>query len=404
MYEAGGNHGFLVRDAAENADAEQQFNSREKGENPPQLVITFAAPAAGDTVAPAITLNGPASGTQQTSATFTFSPNEPATFRCRLDSAGFDACSSGISYSGLQPGQHVFEVEATDAAGNVGSRSHTWTIAAPPPPPPDTTPPAITLNGPASGTQQTSATFTFSANEPATFRCRLDAAGFDACTSGIAYSGLQPGQHVFVVEAVDAAGNVGSRSHTWTIAEPPPPPPPVLDTGFLGPLANGAETGGDGNGFQTTPSNAHADDGAFAVDTDSGSGTSTSCTSSSKDRHRFSDYGISLPASASIKGIEVRLDARADSTSGSPKLCVLLSWNGGASWTSTKTTSTLSTSERTYVLGGATNTWGRTWSATNLGNAAFRVRVVSIASSSSRDFSLDWVAVKVSYTSPPPLP
>ena len=52
----------------------------------------------------------------------------------------------------------------------------------------------------------------------------------------------------------------------------------------------------------------------------------------------------------------------------------------------------------THVLGGATNTWGRTWSAANLDNANFRLRVINISSSSSRDFSLDWVAVKVSYS------
>jgi hypothetical protein len=67
-------------------------------------------------------------------------------------------------------------------------------------------------------------------------------------------------------------------------------------------------------------------------------------------------------------------------------MCVQLSWNGGTSWTSSKTTSTLSTSEVTYVLGSATNPWGRMWSATNLGNAGFRVRVVNVASSTSRDF------------------
>jgi hypothetical protein len=91
----------------------------------------------------------------------------------------------------------------------------------PPPPPPDTTPPIVSLSGPASGTQSQSATFTFSANEPATFQCRLDAAGLDACASGIFYSGLQPGEHVFRVEATDEAGNVGSATHTWTIVAPP---------------------------------------------------------------------------------------------------------------------------------------------------------------------------------------
>ena len=352
-------------------------------------------PPPPDTTPPAITLTGPANGTQSTTATFTFSANEAATFRCRLDSAGFDVCASGTSYSGLQPGEHAFNVEATDAAGNVATKSHTWTIAAPPPP--DTTPPAITLTGPASGTQSTNATFTFSANEPASFRCRLDSGSFGACASGKSYSGLQPGDHVFTVEATDGAGNVGSATHTWTIAAPPPPPP-VLDTGFLGPLASNAETGGDGNGFQTDPTGAHLDGAPLAVDPDSGTGTSTSCTSSSKDKHRFRDYGIALAPGASIKGIEVRLDARADSSSGSPRMCVQLSWNGGSSWTSAKSTSTLTTTETTYVLGGATNIWGRTWSAADLGNAGFRLRVITTSSSRSRDFLLDWVAVKIHYT------
>ena len=35
------NHGFLIRDAVEGQDAEQQFHSREKGQNPPQLLVQF---------------------------------------------------------------------------------------------------------------------------------------------------------------------------------------------------------------------------------------------------------------------------------------------------------------------------------------------------------------------------
>jgi hypothetical protein len=43
MYAPGSNHGFLIRDAAENGGGlDQAFNSREKGaDNPPQLVISF---------------------------------------------------------------------------------------------------------------------------------------------------------------------------------------------------------------------------------------------------------------------------------------------------------------------------------------------------------------------------
>jgi hypothetical protein len=37
-----GNYGFLLRDAVEGQDNQQQFHAREKGENIPQLIITFA--------------------------------------------------------------------------------------------------------------------------------------------------------------------------------------------------------------------------------------------------------------------------------------------------------------------------------------------------------------------------
>ena len=40
MY-SGTNNGFLIRDSSENDDAEQQYNSREKGSDRPELVITF---------------------------------------------------------------------------------------------------------------------------------------------------------------------------------------------------------------------------------------------------------------------------------------------------------------------------------------------------------------------------
>ncbi len=168
-------------------------------------------------------------------------------------------------------------------------------------------------------------------------------------------------------------------------------------TGFRSPGANAADSGGDGNGFETNAANAHGDDTSSAVDTNSGTGSSTSCTSTARDKHRFFNYGITVPAGAAVKGIEVRLDARVDSTSGSPRMCVALSWDGGVSWTAAQATSTLTTSMTARTLGGATNTWGRSWTAAELSNANFRVRVSTVADSTSRDFSLDWVAVRVSH-------
>jgi hypothetical protein len=164
--------------------------------------------------------------------------------------------------------------------------------------------------------------------------------------------------------------------------------------GFLSPTAHAPDSGGDGNGFQSNPVNAFADDAAVATDTNSGNGTSTSCTNSRKDRHQFYAFRFAMPDGSAIAGLEVRLDARADSTAGSPRMCVQLSWDGGRTWTAPKATGTLGTNLATFTLGGATDTWGRAWSAADLTNANFRLRVINVAGSTSRDFILDWVAVQ----------
>jgi hypothetical protein len=174
---------------------------------------------------------------------------------------------------------------------------------------------------------------------------------------------------------------------------------PACEYGSAQPIGDAPVTSGSGdnNGYQTSPANAFANDGLFAVDT-SGTNNNTSCTSNRKDRHIFYNYGLSIPGGATITGIEVRLDGRADSTAGAPKFCVQVSWNSGTSWTTAKSTSTLTTNEATYLLGGAADTWGRTWASGNFSDANLRVRITDVASSTSRDFSLDWIAVQVSYT------
>ncbi len=183
---------------------------------------------------------------------------------------------------------------------------------------------------------------------------------------------------------------------------PPTPtntPASITSTGFLSPSANvpDSSAAGDNNGYQTSPANAYVDDAVVATDLDSGSGPTTSCTHKQKDRHQFYNYNINIPASAVIKGIEVRLDALADSTAGSPHICVEISSNGGSTWTAVKSTTTLATTEATYVLGNPSDLWGRTWTSANFSNANFRIRITDVAGDSSRDFYLDYIAVNVTY-------
>ncbi len=92
----------------------------------------------------------------------------------------------------------------------------------------------------------------------------------------------------------------------------------------------------------------------------------------------------------------MRLDWWLDETDGTNSMRVELSWDSGSSWTAAKTDSVETTSEHTAVLGGSTDTWGRSWNVSETGDTNFRVRVTSITTEEF-DVFLDWIAVKVYY-------
>ncbi|MBK9053053.1 MAG: DNRLRE domain-containing protein [Chloroflexi bacterium] len=211
---------------------------------PPSYTWVIQAPP--DTTPPETTINsGPDATTLDTSAQFTFSANEPdTTFACALDSASFVACVSPASYTNLSQGAHTFEVRAIDLAGNVDATpaSFSWTVEEPPPA--DTTPPETMINaGPEAATSETTAGFTFSANEAATFACSLNGVPLTTCDSPISYSGLAVGSHTFAVQAIDTAGNVDPTpaSYNWVINEPPDTTPPHT-TINSGPPASTSDT------------------------------------------------------------------------------------------------------------------------------------------------------------------
>jgi hypothetical protein len=161
---------------------------------------------------------------------------------------------------------------------------------------------------------------------------------------------------------------------------------------------------GDNNGYQSFPSRACANDSSFAVDTNSGTGGTQSCgigstPATTKDRHRFYGFALGLPGTVtSIDGIRVRADLRLDSAKGSHNLCAQLSWNSGISWTTIKTLAVTGAAETTYTFGSTADTWGRSWTAGQLGGSNFRVRIIDASTVPTRDFRLDYVAVSVSYT------
>jgi hypothetical protein len=175
----------------------------------------------------------------------------------------------------------------------------------------------------------------------------------------------------------------------------------ATSTGFHGctGTSNAADTGGDGNGYETTPANACADGGGISTDAASGTNNVVSCSNAGKDRHRWWDFSLGVPAGASaINGITVRADIGLNNNGGTSLVCAQLSWDGGTSWTALQSITPSGAAETTYLFGGPTDAWGRTWTSGELSNANFCVRIVDASSQTTKDFRLDYLAVEVHYT------
>lgn len=161
-----------------------------------------------DTLPPEVSVvSGPSGPNRDTTPTFTFSSDEAgSTFRCRIDSGAFGACSgpgSSHTTAALAEGAHVFRVRATDAAGNTDTERRSFAV--------DVTPPDTVINsGPSGTTTDRTPTFSFSAvpASGATFQCKVDSGSFVSCSSPRTTSTLSVGTHTFRVRARDAAGNL----------------------------------------------------------------------------------------------------------------------------------------------------------------------------------------------------
>jgi hypothetical protein len=219
------------------SEAEHTFQVRAKNSQGTGTPATYKWKV--DLTPPTASINAkPADPSPGGSASFTYGSNEVnSTFECSLAKEGegdsFSSCpSSGKTYTSLANGAYTFKVRATDKAGNQGSAaSYAWTVdnsLA------DTTPPETAIvSRPPDPSGSSSASFAYTANEPSSFECKLDAAGFAPCAAtGVTYSGLLDGAHSFQVRAIDTSDNVDPTpaGYSFSVALTPPvitPPPPT---------------------------------------------------------------------------------------------------------------------------------------------------------------------------------
>ena len=156
-----------------------------------------------------------------TNVTIRWESNEIVTFECTLVNGNIESvvnCSEGywMGYD-LSAGSYVFQIQARDLAGNIGTHRHSFEV--------DLTPPMTTiLARPASISNQHTSTLTFSCNEICTFYCQLmrnssmEELSSSSCNRGSFITpALQPNtNYTFLVTATDQVGNVGETiAYSW---------------------------------------------------------------------------------------------------------------------------------------------------------------------------------------------
>ncbi|MCK4284663.1 MAG: DUF2341 domain-containing protein [Candidatus Lokiarchaeota archaeon] len=118
------------------------------------------------------------------------------------------------------------------------------------------------------------------------------------------------------------------------------------------------------------------------------------------DYQDWGTFGFSIPANATIDGIEASIEGSTSSFGQSVTARVRISYNGGTGfYTSYKDTSFSSTSDSYRTVGSSTDTWGRTWSPSEFNNSNFLI-LIQKSGSSIATLRVDHIRVKVHYSLP----
>ncbi|HHS49814.1 MAG TPA: hypothetical protein ENN07_01725 [candidate division Zixibacteria bacterium] len=114
---------------------------------------------------------------------------------------------------------------------------------------------------------------------------------------------------------------------------------------------------------------------------------------------RYFNYGLSIPSGSSVAGIAVRADAWRYNNNSDRRISIELSWNGGSNWTTIRQSEILPDADPNGAVsfGGSTDTWGRTWTATELNNSNFILRGSVQTPAYNYVIWVDWLAVDVYY-------
>jgi subtilisin-like proprotein convertase family protein len=161
--------------------------------------------------------SAPAPGSYRPASYYTgdsFPAPGPGTSYCNPGPSGGWSCDLASTYDGSSP-LGTWRLFVHDFIGSAGSLAGGWSLELTTDGVADDRAPQTSIDsGPDGPTNRVNPSFSFSADEHATFECALDGGAFAPCSSPTRYSELAPGDHGFSVRATDDAGNVDETPAT----------------------------------------------------------------------------------------------------------------------------------------------------------------------------------------------
>src|SRR5262245_7919043 len=210
-------------------------------------------------------------------------------------------------------------------------------------------------------------------------------------SAAVTSRGEQPwGEHMAF--STDALGIASVRHWLLTIA--------LMSCALLAPLQAAADSSGEHSPMSTSGTFSNGSN-AFVCD-NVNIAEATGGNPPNPDQQIYWAYGLSVPPTATVTGIQVRVRAT-DGSKNNRKLQVALSWNGGTTWTANLNTRNFRRNAplRDFIVGGPAVLWGHAWTPAELSDANFRLRLnAKRPGGAGDDISLDCVPVTVFYQIP----